>query len=263
MPGNRLVRTAAITAAIFKALAVLLAVPGIWMQILNFPRQSWRWLALPMTIGGLAVDAILPVFCVAVFMSKHRISVPQKQGFIARLAGFVFVLLAILGDESFGVGGRFWSRSHGTGFFHDLRVWFTPVGIGGTFGMGAYLTGQLVLISYGVMLVALSRCEGGGDAVVSDSFRKITKIAVLVWGVIALGAILRLLIMPFVYFNLFAVARANGRTPPGIGSILRYELLILVPWICFFIGPNVIRKGFQGIPPALKPDAPIPQQLGS
>lgn len=174
----------------------------------------WKWWIYPaMAVVLIPLSAIMPAFYFALYRYERPLEFPRRFRFLS-LAGALISTIVTAGDLLKQVG----------------------------------LVNEISNLAYILLLFAFSRhsnLESMEPNVTACGLRLltfITRIAVIVWTVIVAIAVVRVFLMPYVYFQSRDYALQIGRTPPKLGDWMAKAFRFLISQGCLLVVPFIIYK---------------------
>jgi hypothetical protein len=82
----------------------------------------------------------------------------------------------------------------------------------------------------------------GTDLPGSRFLGRVTKVAVVVYGIIVAILVIRVLLTPHTYSYLKSIAMENGRTMPPFSSLVEEAIRTLAAQACLFVAPYIVFR---------------------
>jgi hypothetical protein len=235
-------------AALIASVAVVLGglIPELNAAKLMFAIDSMRRWSIPLIGLGYCFDAILPVFCFALFRNEGLPDFPKSLRLVSLAAAIVFAIITAAELPR-------WIESIGS-YWADISVFDWSAGAAtlsmaarepGTSNQVAALLGTFSNLAYIGLLIAFFRHAGKqsrGDLAVSRLLAIMTKVAVIAWGLVVAGSLVRLPFMPYGYVELREAATQLGRTPPRLATMMVDAVRLLVVQACYFTALFVVYR---------------------
>jgi hypothetical protein len=99
------------------------------------------------------------------------------------------------------------------------------------------------------------------DVPASGFLRRVTKVALVLYGIWVAFNLVRVVVTPFNYSHLRIVALQTGRRPPQLGHMMLEVIQMLLSQACLFIAPYVVYNSWSRGDES--PDEILSSSLGS
>jgi hypothetical protein len=109
-------------------------------------------------------------------------------------------------------------------------------------------TNSAFLVSYVLFLIALSRQTEGPerrDAPTSTILPGVTRICVIIVGLIVAFLLIRVLLTPYIYSQIREMALQVGRNPPPFFYLVRDTVRDFLLGACYFAAPFLVYRGIR------------------
>ena len=208
--------------------------------------ETMRQWSVPLIVLGFCVDAILPAFYFALYRNEGLPDFPKRLRVLSLVAAIVFGAITVAGLPQ-------WIESVES-YWADIKVFDWSAGAAtvsmaarepGTRTQVTSLLAEFSNLAYIGLLVAFFRQErtaSSGEIPISKLLAVTAKIAVIAWGLVVAGSLVRIPIMPFNYFEFRDLAIQVGRTPPRLGSMMAEAVRMLLVQACLFTAPYVVYR---------------------
>ena len=223
-------------AALLASVACLIALPiPLWHAARLFSAAR-NWVIGVFAIS-LALEFVLPFFYFAVYRNKRELPITEE---LRRLAVTASILLGTV----VAVALSMWigSFTAGSVLVGRRTVW--------TLGDSSTLLGIVSNVATILFLIAIARYTGGSQlsGSVSNLLRVAVKVAAIAWGIWVVFSLVRVVMTPFVYFQLRDALLRAGRTPPALINVLLEPMAALLRAACLFAGPYIIWRATRRLP---------------
>ena len=206
----------------------------------------WRLAGIPVLVLTILFSAIIPLFYFALYRNEAMLYFPKRLRLLALIAAVTFVVIVLTTLPA-------WIRSLAA-YFGALAAFDWRMGAASvlvfvrdprTIGQLSKLLGEASNIACILMLIAIFRCANEpleADIPVSKLLRDMTKVAVISWGLVVAFLVLRVIAMPYVFFQLRTYAFQIGRTPPQLWVMMAEAVRTLLIQACLFAGPYIVYR---------------------
>jgi len=206
--------------------------------------KTVAWWVFPSTALGLIVTLIIPVFDFVLYLDKGALAPSRRLRALSLAGAFALGVVMVMTIPE-------WVRLFGTGT--DASVL--------TSGRGPWTLAQLSTLlsalSNGgaiLLLIALANFpeeESNASVPVSKLLRVVATMAAITWGLCTSLGVLRLLLTPYTYVQMRALAIQLGRTPVGLPYLISDAARGLLGLFGLFVAPFVVWRSISAArPPA-------------
>jgi hypothetical protein len=222
-----------------------------------------QWL-VPLLVLACLVTAIMPVFYFALYRNEGSLRFPKNL----RQASLVTALVSglIVGSglwHWFGSLGSYWRAMEAldwkSGATSVIAAARDPRTIGQvSTGLGVLSSLAYILLLLAFFLQANSELPTDADVPVSALLRRVTKLALVAWGLWVAFNLFRVCVTPYYYFQLRSVALQAGRRPPQLGIFMAKPIRTFLEQACLFMAPYIVYNSWR------RPisDPPLPDPAG-
>jgi hypothetical protein len=213
-----------------------------------------EWGIVPAGALMLLFTAIMPVFCFALYRDEGSLRIPKRLRLLALAAALTFsviILTALPGlvRSLAGYLAVLAAFNWRLGANSVLIILRDPRAI----GQISTVLGEISAIAFILLLVAIFQQPSDGfetDVPVSRLLNRVTKAAVISWGLWVAFLAVRVIAMPFVFLQLRTYALQVGRTPPQLKDMMAEATYTLLVQACLFAAPYIVyrslRERFEG-----------------
>jgi hypothetical protein len=238
------IRKAALIACVAMVLGVLIpAWDGARTMLAIESIGSW---SIPLILLTYCVTAIMPVFFFALYRNEGLLDFPKSLRVLSLAAAIVLGVITVAGLPQWIETLRsYWADIRTLDWTAGAEAVSIVAGEPGTYTQVATLLGGFSNLAYIMLLIALFKQAGketDGDIPNSRMLAIMTKIAVIAWGLIVAGCVVRLLFLPFVNSQIRDLAIQVGRTPPRLGTMMVDAVRTLLSQACLFTAPHVVYR---------------------
>jgi hypothetical protein len=224
------VRKAALVACVATVLGVLIPTWSAARSI--FAIESVRPWSVPVIVFMCCVTAIMPTFYFALYRNEGTLHFSKRLRSLSLMAAIAYGLLEAVQMAK-------WSGTSTTSLIADSLA----------------VLSDLATIWLLIVFFRHASDESLGDVPVSRQLNLLTKIAVITWGLVVAGCVVRLPVMPFVYIQLRDAAINIGRKPPQLEAMISEAVRTLLVQACLFVAPYVVYRsslpGTVAVEPAI------------
>lgn len=226
---------------------------------INVTIRSWRTLSslagmlsrdfpaslqtIPLTVAGLLVAAILPVFYFALYRNQGTVAPSRRMRFVCLAAGLLLCLYAAsevpgwiryLGSYASVLREFDWSRG-GPALVQALRDVSTA-------NLVVAILSGLARVAYILPLFALfAQAEPSGRPP-SLLLRRTSQVTAAALGLWAAFLLAQVVLAPLAWHRMRDIAASAGIASPGIVDVLRAPTLALVNLACLFVAPYAVYR---------------------
>ena len=237
--------------ALIACIAILLSLPIptwnlIQTTIVTGPTSGfWRFAGIPVVVSLTLFTAIMPMFYFALYLNETVLHFPKRLRLLALMAASTFGVIVLTALPAL-------VRSLAA-YYSAMKTFDWSVGATSvlafardprTIGHLSILLGELSNIACILMLIAIFRWtdEPLDNVPVSRLLRVMTKVAVISWGLVVAFLVLRVIAMPYVFFQLRTYAFQIGRTPPQLWVMMAEAVRTLLIQACLFAAPYIVYR---------------------
>jgi hypothetical protein len=194
----------------------------------------WKWWMIPAMVLVVVFSAIMPVFYLALYRHEEALRFPTHLRPLSLAAALLLTIITVSGSST-------WA----TAFGGNASV-LTEARDNWNISQIAPLFGGLSNIAYVLLLITLfqhSTEEFGGVPFNSALLSFVTKVAVMLWGVILVFNFVHLVALtPYTYFQIRGYALQMGRKPPELRDMMAQSLRTLIEQACLFTAPFIVYR---------------------
>lgn len=238
------IRRAALIAAVAGALVILTPAWTGARMILGI--DSLRPWFIPLFLLEFCVSAFMPLFYFALYRNEGLPEFPKRLPMLSLLAAIIFSGFTVAElprwFESFGPD---WATIRTLDWKPGAATMLDAVREPATIRELTSFLGVLSNFACVGLLVAFFRQdpkESSRGISVSSFLFLMTKIAVIIGGLIVAGCLIRFLFMPYLYIQLRDLATQNGVTPPRLANLILDAVRTLLIQACLFTAPYVVYR---------------------
>jgi hypothetical protein len=209
------------------------------------PSGFWKFAGIPVVVSLTLFTAIMPVFYIALYLNETVLHFPKRLRLLALVAATTFGAIVLTALAA-------WVRSIAA-YFSAMKTFDWSTGATSvlafardprTIGAVSTLLAELSNIACILMLIAIFRWadEPLYNVPISRMLRVMTKVAVISWGLVVAFLVLRVIAMPYVFFQLRAYAFQIGRTPPRLWVMMAEAIRTLLIQACLFATPYIVYR---------------------
>lgn len=208
-----------------------------------------KWWIIPVSALALLFTAIIPAFYFVLHRSEGTLHIPKRLRLLALATAFAAGTIALVELPSWiKTLGFYWAAvttvdwkigaSSVLVFARDVR----------TIGLISILLAEFSNIAYILLLIAIFRQESDLleiDVPISGQLNRVTKVAVIAWGMVVAAVLVGLALTPYSFFTLRNLALQTGRTYPTFGDLLAERIRNVFVQACLFAAPYIIYRSLQ------------------
>lgn len=234
-------------AALFACITGLLALVGpVWnsvQTIRNIDPARRVWWAAPLAVIGALVGSLLLAFYLALYRNKGSLRFTRGLRLLALSTAVVYgIRLAIALPGWVGSFHRNWAAMRVSWMIGASSLWIAARDPG-TRTVVSLILAQLSNIAVVLLLVAFfSHRTEEGNTVISARLQVMTKVTVIVWGIVVGLMFIATALSPFAYIRIGNEIQRAGATPPPVWRGVANQLRTVLDQACLFVAPYILYK---------------------
>ncbi|HTS51360.1 MAG TPA: hypothetical protein VMH05_25610 [Bryobacteraceae bacterium] len=209
---------------------------------------------IPLGAFAWLFTAILPLFFFALYRNEGTLHFSKFIRLCSLVTALVFGFLVVLDLwEWSGSLSSYWAAMKLVDWKGGATSVFAAARNPRTIGETASVLGQVGNFAYILLLLALWHQPDGEPsadvgAPVSRLLRRVTKVALIAYGIWVAFNLVRVIVTPYFYFQIRTTALRIGRQPPQLTRMMASALRMLLDQACLFMAPYIVYNSW------LRPD---------